>query len=142
MLLRLLSSCSPSYPHPPPPPSFSSPSSVVAFCFDDRVELVVRAGLFSSPHFPSRVDLGNPNRYLTHPHCESILIEQRRRLDCLRPCLYNNYHPCSLEYNPNTKNYQESGTPSVSYNAASVLQLPGPVRRTQLVFHCSVRISK
>ncbi len=51
---------------PPPPPSFSSPLPWWPFPLTTDVELVVRAGLFSSPHFapPGRPWESNP---LPHP---------------------------------------------------------------------------
>lgn len=79
-------SCSLSYLNFPLPPACPPSLVRVAFSFDDKAELVVvcdRALFYLYLHFPS------PGRHwestpLPHPHCESILIEQRRRLNCLR----------------------------------------------------------
>ena len=119
--------------HDPPPafsPSSSSSSSasvlssllplVVAFSFDNKVELVVRAALFFNLHFPSPGRLWESNP-LPHPHCESILIEQRRRLNCLRLACDTNYPHVLSKIILIRKTIKSLVLAPASYSIASVL---------------------
>jgi hypothetical protein len=96
-----------------------SPSLVVAFSFDDKVELVVRAGLFLFAFSISgSTTLGI--QPLPHPHCESTLIEQRRRLNCLRlACTITSPHVLS-NIILIRKTLKSLVLASVSYSAAYV----------------------
>jgi hypothetical protein len=118
--------------HPPPPPPAFFPSSsssasvlsslpppVVAFSFDNKVKLV-RAALFFNLHFPSPGRLWESNP-LPHPHCESILIEQRRRLNCLRLSCNNNYPHVLSKIILIRKTIKSLVLAPASYSIASVL---------------------
>jgi hypothetical protein len=94
---------------------------VVAFSFDNKVELVVRAVLFFNLHFPSPGRLWESNP-LPHPHCESILIEQRRRLNCLRLACDTNYPHVLSKIILIRKTIKSLVLAPASYSIASVLQ--------------------
>jgi hypothetical protein len=109
-------------PHPPPPlssPLLPPPSRGGLFLLQQSRIGCSCCAVFNL-HFPSPGRLWESNP-LPHPHCESILIEQRRRLNCLRLACDTNYPHVLSKIILIQKTIKSLVLAPASYSIASVL---------------------